>query len=191
MRISEAFDLEEEEIEVIEPDRKEPKPVKMTHIGEGRTQNAFERRVFDYLYQNREKEGIREVYVFQNMSVDGAVKLVDGRVFLIEAKSNLNWKNACNARVEVQRFMCEERFLKRFLKEEPMVPIGALVIFEEFSTDWKRKLKNRDREKGWDRFYIEEKLLEFPEIRLRIARLGEHGIDFGKLEKSTRWMLAS
>jgi len=186
MKISEAFDFREEEIEVIEPIRKEPRPVKMTLIGEGRTQNAFERRVFDYLYQNREKEGIREVYVFQNMSVDGAVKLVDGRVFLVEVKSNLNWKNACNARVEVQRFMGEARFLKRFLKQEPTVPIGALIIFQKFSTDWKRKLKKSDREKGWDRFYIEEKLLEFPDIPLRIARLTKYGMDFGKLEKSTQ-----
>ena len=134
----------------------------------------FEKRVFIHLYENRERYGIEKIYIFKNMVVDGALRLDNGKIILLEAKFKLNWFKVCNARVEFQRFLKEERVQKYFTEHiSKKSPEGALIIFDSFSGDWIGK--------GWSNFYEEENILDLPSIPIRIAQLnredGLKGID--------------
>lgn len=115
----------------------------------------------------------KEVFI----CVDGLLNLKNGRNILLEIKYALNWKNSCNARVEIQRFI-EEKFSK-VMKEKR--PEGALIVFHHFSGDWRETKQYHVREIGWNYFYEEEKILRnrFPTIPVRIAQLGR-----GRIERS-------
>lgn len=93
-------------------------------------------------------------------------------MILLEMKYALNWKNCCNARVEVQRFI-EKGFNEQIPEKQQLE--SALIIFDHFSGDWERKTKNPKHENGWHLFYDEEELLrnKLPTIPMDIAQLTE------------------
>lgn len=110
------------------------------------------------------------------MRVDGVLKLDDGRIILLEIKYALNWKNCCNARVEIQRFLLEKfSEINNFLTQEPE---RALIIFDHFNGVWKNKTKEHKHETGWNRFYEEEEKYrkKFPTIPQDIAQLTDEGL---------------
>jgi len=136
----------------------------------------FEKEVLNYLFENRKQLGIEEVYALENMHIDGAMKLTNGTTILLEIKYALNWRNCCNAKVAIQRFIQEELF-----KTLPtnQIPERALVIFNHFSGDWAKKKENHIHDNGWSFFYEEEEVLrkKLPTIPVDIAQLTEKGLD--------------
>jgi hypothetical protein len=48
----------------------------------------FEKRVFNYLFENRNELGIKKIYALQNMRVDGLLKLDNERIMRAHTKSN-------------------------------------------------------------------------------------------------------
>lgn len=142
----------------------------------------FEKRVLVHLFENRHDLGIEKIYELKNMRVDAALKLDSGKIVLLEIKYALNWRNCCNARVEVERFVGEELFRTRayhkHISEEQ--PQAALIIFEHFSGDWEkiRRVQNHKHESGWSYFYEEEEILrkKFPTMPMCIAQLTKEGV---------------
>lgn len=133
----------------------------------------FEKTIFNYFCENRFSLGITEVYALENMLVDGAVRLKDGRLILIECKYILNWKNECNARVEIQEFCCEK------LIPEMSDPSRALIVFKEFGGDWKTKAVSRKHVDGWTKFYEEENTMRGAYkflLPIDIAQLTDKGL---------------
>jgi hypothetical protein len=58
----------------------------------------------------------------------------------------MNWEKACQAEWQLRHF------LKRSEAKDNPVSSG-LVFFEEFSGDWKRQVKCRFLENGWNHWY--------------------------------------
>jgi hypothetical protein len=116
-----------------------------------RTANAksahqFESEVFKFLFENRRSLDIETVFTFKNYFMDGAIQLIDGRRFAVEAKLRMNWTKALQAQWEFKRFLqCGE----------PFPPVdGAIVVFEEFQgARWQRKSEKRRLQDGWNRWY--------------------------------------
>jgi len=139
----------------------------------------FEKRVFVYLFENRNELGIKNIYVLRNMRVDGLLKLDNEKIIVLEIKYALNWQTCSNARVEVQTFIedtgIQEEFHKHIPKKQPE---ATLIIFEHFSGDWKRRTINPKRENGWNLFYEEEEIIrkKLPTIPIDIAQLTEEGL---------------
>jgi hypothetical protein len=140
-------------------------------IPEKNTAVKFERETFGYLFENKDKLGIKEVYKLTNMLLDGAVRLEDGRLILLEFKYVMNCYNSSRARLEVEGFMAEKLYTQ-FLPALSN-PERALVIFENFSGDWNRRTKDHKNLNGWTLFYEEENLLrkELKVIPIDIAQL--------------------
>ena len=116
---------------------------------------------------------------FQNMRVDGAIELENGNMILIEVKFALNWKNSCNARIEIQRFNKNQKISGYFNGKFPSKLVsGALIVFNRFSGDWNRQRGDSNKEMGWFSFYEEECEIDFPCIPLHIVRLDEKGFTF-------------
>ena len=118
---------------------------------------TFEKEVLNYLFLNKKVLGIQKVYSLKNSRIDGLLRLDNNKVILIEFKYALNWKNTCNARVEIQNYI-EGNFHKK-LKIEEAPPSRAIVFFHHFSGDWEQKRKIFENKNGWSNFYEEEKLL--------------------------------
>ena len=131
----------------------------------------FENEVLSYLRENKENLGIEEAYALKNMLVDSALKLNNGQLILLEIKYALNWHNACNARVQILRFVTEKVYEHLPTSE---VPEKALIVFDHFSGGWDRKPKNNKYENGWNHFYEEEATLRRKSIMpIDIAQLTE------------------
>jgi len=131
--------------------------------------------VLEYLLENKGLLGIRELYALRNALVDAAVILEDDCLVLVEIKYALDWRNCCNARIEIQRFLVEKIHEKIF---EGRRPERALIVFEHFGRGWDRKKMGHKYEDGWTLFYEEEKTLrrKIPEIPVDIAQLTERGL---------------
>lgn len=126
--------------------------------------NEFERRVFNYLFENGEALGIRRIYRLTNASVDGLLELSNREIILLEIKSALGWAYCCQARIQLQRFLTEKLHDEFAVKK----PVSALIIFQKFvGRDW--------RERGWDLFYEEESILNEYLVRTHIAQLTDGG----------------
>ena len=111
----------------------------------------FEKQVSNFLYENKDELGILNVFALENMLVDSVIELKDGQFILVECKLALNWHNACNARVEIQRFIAEKLYKPHNLK----APRQGFILFKKFSGDWERTA-SRKNENGWNFFYEEE-----------------------------------
>jgi hypothetical protein len=131
----------------------------------------FEVEAFNYLYKHKASLGIKTLYRFTNLLIDGVMLLDDGRLVALEIKYALNWFKDCNARVEFARFFEEKKYNDAHLKR----PENALIIFDHFSGDWERQ------QSGWRKFYEEETVLrnKFPPIPVDIAQLTEGGLKGG------------
>jgi hypothetical protein len=133
--------------------------------------NEFERRVFNYLFENRAALGIKKVYRLTNASVDGLLELDNREMILLEIKSALGWAYCCQARIQIQRFLTEKLHDKLAVKK----PDDALIIFQKFvGSDW--------RQRGWDLFYEEENVLSGDMVKTHIAQLTNDGslISYGE-----------
>lgn len=107
----------------------------------------YECEVFNFLLKNKDDLGIETVFKFQNLLVDGAIRLADGRWLAVEIKLRMNWTKALQAQMEFRRFL-----LSSEAKSNPVA--GAAVFFEEFQGDgWHRKAKSRVLENGWNLWY--------------------------------------
>jgi hypothetical protein len=107
----------------------------------------YEDKVFNYLFDNREPLGIREVFKLENYLVDGLIQL-DDELFIIEIKYRMNWLKACQADWQISNFLKRKDKL-----EEKGIPTGAIVFFEEFSGDWDKTAKKRKFKNGWSIWY--------------------------------------
>jgi hypothetical protein len=66
----------------------------------------YECEVFKYLLENKVALGIKTVFRFENLRVDGAILLADGKTRLaVEIKYRMNWTKACQAGYEFRRFL--------------------------------------------------------------------------------------
>src|SRR5262245_18408826 len=65
----------------------------------------YEADVFNFLFANRERLGIRSVMKFTALLVDGAVELTDGRRLTVEVKFRMNWEKACQAEWQFRTFL--------------------------------------------------------------------------------------
>jgi len=108
--------------------------------------DKYEAEVFNFLLANKDALGIKSVMKFTALRVDGAIELLDGRRLTLEIKFRMNWEKACVAEYEFKRFLQISE-----AKANPV--IGGLVIFEEFSGDWKRQAACRLLEDGWSNWY--------------------------------------
>jgi hypothetical protein len=167
----------------IKPETRRKKPSICLHCSEilaTKKRNSkpakFENEVFTNFCMDKHSQGIHEVYKLENMLIDGAIELSNGKLVLVEVKYALNWHNCCNARVEIQRFM-EERLYDSLPVNK--VPERALIVFHHFSRDWEEKAENRKHKNGWNFFYEEEKALRRnPSIMpIDIVQLTKEGMD--------------
>lgn len=150
--------------------------------GKVKRRQAFEEEVFSYLYVLETHRKLKAVYPFENMCVDGAIKLTNDKAIILEIKHSLGWLRACNARVQIQRLRKDVNMWNYFTSKVAKNIDGALIVFKEFSGDWKHSwLDGRSKfQKGWHQFYAEEKVIGDPNIPIRIAQKLEK-LDFGVL----------
>jgi hypothetical protein len=142
----------------------QPKPERKT---------KFERDVFNYFLAHKKELEIIEVFPFENMYVDGALKLTSGKAIALEIKENLDWVPACHARIEVQNLQKDSEKWDYFALKVSKTLNGALIMFKKFGLFWKVD------EKGWDAFYEEEARIGNPAIPIRIAQLTQEKLEFG------------
>lgn len=122
----------------------------------------YEAEVFNFLLAKRELLGIKSVMKFAALRVDGAVELMDGKRLALEIKFRMNWLKACQAEWQFRRFL--NRIARR-----PFSVEGGMVVFEEFSGDWKRKAGCRQVENGWSNWYSSH--AEVKGLRLDLLQL--------------------
>lgn len=134
----------------------------------GSAPRRFERRLFQYLLEQKKPLGIAKVFRFKNALLDGGLALEDGRFVLVEVKYRMNWAKACQAQWQFQGFV--------------QSPIGRkyrsrhrIVFFEEFSGDWARA--SRQYQRGWTNWYLDHCGAPQAELRFDLVRFAE-----GRLE---------
>ena len=109
--------------------------------------DKFEAEVFNFLLDNNEELGIKNVMKFSALVVDGAVELKDGKRLTIEIKFRMNWMKACQSESQFRTFM-------RRTDRMPFPVDGGIVFFEEFCGDgWERRTNRRLLEGGWSEWY--------------------------------------
>lgn len=107
---------------------------------------GYEDEVFNFLLKNKKALGIRRIFRFKNLSVDGEIELSDGKILAIEIKLCMNWLKACQSGWQFSRFLKYD--------EARTNPVnGAIVFFEKFTADWARKAKSKAIENGWNYWY--------------------------------------
>jgi hypothetical protein len=140
----------------------------------------FEAEVLFYLESHKKELGIEVVFPFNNMCVDGALLLSSKQAIVLEIKHSLAWLRACNARVEVQNMCKNPKMWKLYTEKVSKKVDGALIVFKEFSADWKSPWKKRNiPQRGWHQFYSEEVVIGDPELPFRIAQYNENNLNFG------------
>lgn len=108
----------------------------------------FETEVFNYFFDNRDALKIESVIRFANLSVDGQIVLSDRTRFVVEVKKGMNWDQAIKAQWEFRGFLLRT-------DEARNNPVnGAIVIFDEFTRDWKQQ-RNGQNVLGWETWYVE------------------------------------
>lgn len=128
---------------------------KLEHKEYKKETDKFEKSVLLHLFKNRRALGIEKIYKLKNVRVDAALKLNSGKTIVLEVKYMLNWRNCCNARIEILVFIGEQFYAHKDINLPK--PEGALIIFHEFGGGWENK-KGHKHEKGWYHFYKEEEM---------------------------------
>lgn len=132
-----------------ERNRKEPRELILSEpiLGERNSPpDQFEVDVFNHLLVKKETLGIKTIWRFKNLKVDGALELSDGRHLAVEVKFKMGWEKACQAEAQFRSYLKTER-----AKEIPVQ--GCLVIFGEFSGDWNRQPAGYRLKYGWNYWY--------------------------------------
>ncbi len=134
----------------------------------------YEHQVFNFLYSNRDRLGIQKVFQFNNLLIDGEIKLIDGRLFAIEIKLRMNWLKACQAGWQLSRFLTSDEALTNRID-------GGIVFFEDFSSDWFRKAKKKSFQNGWNHWYTDHsKINEYKIHLLRVKKNKIEGFPFSQ-----------
>jgi hypothetical protein len=142
----------------------------------------FEEEVFNHLETHKDKHGIETVFPFTSMCVDGALLLSGGQTIVLEMKHSLAWLRDCNARIEVQNMCKNPKMWNLYAKKVSEKVDGALIVFKEFSADWKEQWIRRNiSQRGWHQFYSEEAIVGDPNLPLRIAQYDGKELSFGIL----------
>ena len=111
----------------------------------GKRAYDYEAEVLTFLHDHREELGIAKVWRSQDVLVDGLLELQDSRILALEIKLAMNWLKACQAEWQFRTFLARQSELGPF--------DGGLVVFEDFSADWRNKAKYRPLQDGWYRWY--------------------------------------
>jgi hypothetical protein len=123
----------------------------------------FEDEVFNFLFKNKEKLGILKIIEFKNSIIDGGLILDNKKGVSLEIKYALGWEKSLQARLQLQRFQAEKLYEElKFPKPE-----HALIIFDDFSGDWKGGAKKRQNINGWNEFYREEEIFRSEKLLLQ------------------------
>jgi len=134
----------------------------------------YECEVFKFLLEKKDTLGIETVFKFENLKVDGAILLVDGRRLAVEIKLRMNWTKALQAGSEFRRFL--------LTSEARTHPVnGAIVFFEKFDgSGWQVKAKCRLLENGWNHWYTSHSKIDGYRVDLfRVCQgeLGYYGLE--------------
>jgi hypothetical protein len=142
--------------------------------------DQFERTVLTFLIEQRQTLGVARLFHAENLLVDGALALDDGRFLAVEIKYRMNWLKACQTGWQFGQFT-------RMPESRQYRPVGGIVFFEEFSGDWARRLGQIER--GWANWYADHAALPGDDtfrldlVRFRQGRLetvGASADDFGR-----------
>ena len=109
---------------------------------------GYEDDVLRYLIDKKVELGIEQVYRYANSSLDGRVKLKDGRLIDIEVKYRMDWLKACQASWQFNHLMKERN-------DKFGAATNGIIFFEEFSGDWADMEKTHTIEKGWIHWYVD------------------------------------
>ena len=123
----------------------------------------FERKVFNYLFENRDKLGISRIFQLKNSRADGLLELNSGEMVLLEIKYALGWAKCCQARIQFQWFLIGKVYERLSIEK----PRNSLIVFHHFGADWAKH--------GWDYFYGEENILSKSLVQTDIAQLTDDG----------------
>jgi hypothetical protein len=154
--------------------------------GKVKRKQEFEEEIFSYLKTHKEDHDIKTLFPLDNMCVDGALLLGSGEAIVLEIKHSLGWLRVCNARIQVQTMRKDPKMWKYYVEHVSEDVDGALIIFKEFSADWKDKWsKGRSTfQKGWHHFYAEEAIIGDLEVPFRIAQYNGKELNFGILSEN-------
>jgi hypothetical protein len=125
---------------------------------------AYEKAVFNALFDNMATLRISSVWRCRNSRIDGLLDLEDGRRLAVEVKYRMNWEKACQTEAQFRWFV------KRVPHERPLD--AAVVVFEEFSADWARMSSSRLLQNGWNYWYMEHHEVEGLRVDLVRYRAG-------------------
>ncbi len=121
---------------------------------------------------NKDALGIQTVFKFENLFIDGAILLADGKTRLaVEIKYRMNWTRACQAGWQIKQFLTRT-------KEAKTHPVkGAVVFFDEFQGDgWQRRAKCRHLQDGWNHWYLYHSKIEG--LRVDLFRIVNSEIEY-------------
>ena len=119
----------------------------------------YEDDVLRFLIDKKDELGIEQVYRYENSSVDGRIKLKDGRLIDIEIKYRMDWMKACQANWQFMHLIKERN-------EKFGTASNGIVFFEEFSGDWAKKEKKFTVENGWIHWYVDHYDLKVIKVNL-------------------------
>lgn len=120
-----------------------------------RLSRKYEFDVFNFLWAERKALGIDTVFKFENLFIDGALLLSDGRRLAVEIKLRMNWQKACQAGWQLKQFFTKTDEAKAHNY------VRAVVIFEELQGDgWHKRAQCRILPDGWNHWYMYHALIE-------------------------------
>jgi hypothetical protein len=159
------FQLISQKISPVDKKRKEQGELPLPCETAKRNRTAqYEAKVFNYLFHNKAALGIESVARFKNRLVDGQVILTDGKLLVVEVKLSMNWERACQAEWQLAQY------LKRIALDPNRVD-GAIVIFQEFSGDWKKPTGKNAW--GWEAWYLHHGNVDGKPLHLLMFANGE------------------
>ena len=123
----------------------------------------YEDLVFNFLLENKATLGVQSIMRFENLLIDGAIILLDGRRLAVEIKFQMNWLKACQAEWQLRHFLKTNE-----AKTNPVD--GAIVFFEKFSGDWGIQAKSRKAVNGWTHWYKDYAEIEERRVDLLMLR---------------------
>jgi len=129
-------------------------------------ESEYEATVFNFLLDKKGELGIESVTKFKNRLVDGQVILSNRKLLVVEVKFRMNWERACQAEWQFRQY------LKRIATDPSRVD-GAIVIFQEFSGDWKKATASRKNAWGWEAWYLYHHDVEGKPMHLLMFSDGE------------------
>jgi hypothetical protein len=145
-------------------------PVEAIHVlaGTESPPAAYEFEVFNFLLSHQQHLGIARIWRCRNVRVDGLIDLEDGQRLVLEIKYRMNWEKACQACSQFGWFVMRAEEFER--------PVdGAIVVFQDFSADWARRVPSRRLENGWNYWYTDH--FEVEGLPCNLLRLRDNSLE--------------